>query len=187
MRSSAALAFAAMVLVSCSKPVPPTLTPKQATVTSITPLGLNLQLTFDATNPNAFALSAQQLTGTVSLAGHPLGTVSVPQAITLPPNATTTMQAAIAAQWLDLASVGQALVTGAQTIPYTVDGTVTVGGNSLNVALPYHMEGQITAADLKRAVGNSIGAINLAPAFNLLQQGGSGKPAALPSTPAKPR
>ena len=49
---------ASLFVVACSRPAPPTLTPKQAVVTSVTPAALGLDLTLDATNPNAVDLTA---------------------------------------------------------------------------------------------------------------------------------
>jgi hypothetical protein len=43
--------------------------------------------------------------------------------------------------------------------PYTIDGTVTIGGERLNVDLPLHMTGTITHEELVQVTTRSLPAI----------------------------
>jgi hypothetical protein len=41
-------------------------------------------------------------------------------------------------------------------VPYTVDGTLELGGSLLHVGVPFHLEGAITRDQLAGAVVNSL-------------------------------
>ena len=57
--------------------------------------------------------------------------------------------------WSDVGVVAQlALSTGA--VPYSVDGTLEMGGGLVNVGVPFHLDGTITHAQIVGAMMNSL-------------------------------
>ncbi|MDB4942559.1 MAG: hypothetical protein JWP97_2093 [Labilithrix sp.] len=141
---------------ACSKPQPPQLTPKEATVTDVAATGFDLRVKMDATNPNKFPISVRAVTAHVIIDGkQDLGTVTSTQAIDLPASATTSIDVPLNVKWKNLAGVAT-LAQATKPVPYTLDGTATVGGESLNVDLPFRMNGQITPQQLQQAVTKSL-------------------------------
>ena len=159
----AALFVAFAAALGCSKPAPPTLVPVSATVTQLTPVGIDLALALNATNPNGSDLSAQGVTAHVVLDRDiDLGTVSSSQAIVLPAGKTTPILVPLSVKWASLASIATLAQTTAD-VPYAVDGTVTMGGTLLNVGLPFHLDGNVTHAQLVSAAMRSIPGLEALP------------------------
>jgi LEA14-like dessication related protein len=146
----------ALVAVSCSRPSPPTLTPQRAEVTTIGTAGVSLLVEMAANNPNRFALSARQVTAAVTLdARYKLGTVTVAKAIELPAQKWTRIDVPLSIAWTDLPSIA-ALAASGRAVPYTVDGTVTVGGDVIRAELPFHLAGEIKREQLAGVFLNSL-------------------------------
>jgi LEA14-like dessication related protein len=147
---------AALTLAACSRPEPPTLTPERATVTAVTPAGLDLQVRFDAHNPNGFEIAARSVKADVKLDGKfDVGTVTVPVALRLPPRKHTPLEVPLSVKWRDVAGLAL-LAAGRRGIPYEVAGTVAIGGEKLNVDVPFRLTGTITQEQLIQALGNSL-------------------------------
>jgi hypothetical protein len=140
--------------LACTKPEPPKLTPKGIRVTSVTSTGLGVEADVDAENPNGFELSATAFTGRLVLDGKlEAGTVRVDQPFALPAHATTELRVPMTFAWSSLAAVAP-MATRA-SVPYTVDGTVTIGGR-LSLAIPYALSGTLTQAELVKIVASSL-------------------------------
>jgi LEA14-like dessication related protein len=143
-------------VTGCSKPVPPTLTPKEAKITSVDLLGIDLRVTMDAYNPNKIDLAVRAVSARVLLDGkHDLGTVTVTQPVTLPAGARTIVDVPLSMKWKDATLLG-VFATSKRSIPYTVEGTATVGGERLNVDLPFKMQGTVTQEQLAAATLKSL-------------------------------
>lgn len=156
MRAAVAYLAALLAVASCKKPEPPVLTTKDAKVTQLDPNGMNITVAVDAYNPNAMALSIQSATGHVLLDGkHDLGTVTVQKPVLLPPNAHTALDVPLRMQWPSVATLGLA-AAGRPTLPYVVDGVVRIGGERFSVEVPYKATGNLTQAEILKAVGNSL-------------------------------
>jgi len=157
--------FAGLVTVAaCSKPDPPVLTPKSAKVTAVTLVGIDLTVDVEAMNPNSVELSAQRVTGKVVLDGrYDLGTTNVTKVVTLPAGARTDVEIPLSITWKDATAL-VTLASSNRTVPFTVDGTVTVCGARLNVDLPFHLAGSMTHEELVQATTRSLPAI---PGFKL--------------------
>ena len=154
--SIAVLVLVLLAAFGCKKPDPPTLTPKQATVTGLTLAGVDLQLDVDALNPNSFDLQAQRVTARVVVDGkYDVGTVTVNSGLTLPAGKSVTISVPVSVKWTDLTQM-VTLAAANRPIPYTVEGTATIGGSTLNVDLPFHLDGTLTQAQLTQAALNSL-------------------------------
>jgi LEA14-like dessication related protein len=145
------LAFASATVVACSKPQPPKLTPKDVSVVAVSTAGLDLLLKIEATNPNGFTLSAQSFTGKAKLDDTwEMGTVTVSKPITLPPRTPTMLEVPMRLPWTDAMALAP-LATAHRPVPYVVEGTVRIGGDKLNVEVPYSMSGTITPEQIANA------------------------------------
>ena len=125
------------VAVACSKPQPPQLTPKEAKVTSVD-------------------LSVRTVVAHVIVDGNQdLGTVTASQPFNLPANARTVIDVPMSVKWKNVGSVAS-IAAAKRPVPYTVDGTATVGGERLNVDVPFKMSGTLTAEQLQQAGMKSL-------------------------------
>jgi len=140
----------------CSKPSPPTIVPEKVAVTRFDLTGLGLDISMSATNPNSADLTATSVSSHVVVdKTHDIGTVTLPEAVTLPAAQTTKVDVPIALTWSDIGVLAQlALTTGA--VPYTVDGTLEMGGSLLHIGVPFHFDGTLTHAQILGAAMNSI-------------------------------
>jgi LEA14-like dessication related protein len=149
--AAAALAAAA----GCSKPAPPTLTPQSLTVNGVDPSGLALTVTISATNPNSADLTVSDVSSHVVVDKHDVGTVTVPQSMTLPAGKTTKIDVPVKVSWSDATLLAQ-LAAGNAPVPYSVDGTLDLGGSLLHVGVPFHMDGSITHQQIVGAIVHSM-------------------------------
>jgi LEA14-like dessication related protein len=145
-----------IALAACSKPAPPTIVPESAAVTSMDVLALHLDVTLTATNPNAVDLPVKSVTGKVVVGQkYDLGTATIPEALTLPAGKATKVDVPMSVKWTDMAALAT-LAAGAATIPFTVDGTVDLGGDALSVSVPFHIAGSVSHEQLVGAALNSL-------------------------------
>jgi LEA14-like dessication related protein len=152
--------FAASVLivgvVACSKPQPPQLTPKSAQITAVDLTGFDLRVKMDAFNPNGIELSVRSVVAHVVVDGtQDLGTVTSSQPFVLPANAHTLVDVPLNVKWKGIGSVA-AIAQSKRPVPYTVDGTATIGGEHLNVDIPFKLQGTMTAEQLQQATMKSL-------------------------------
>ncbi|MFO0754950.1 MAG: LEA type 2 family protein [Byssovorax sp.] len=152
-----ALAFTAAVFAAaCVRPDPPKLTPVSATLVSISPTSMDVSVELDAENPNSIDLSARSVSAKLTLDGRiDAGSVNVAVPIKLPARKTTRFSAPLSVKWRELTSVAM-LVAQNRPVPYEVDGTVEVGGESLNVDLPFKIKGTVTHEQLVKAALGSL-------------------------------
>jgi LEA14-like dessication related protein len=156
--SSWAVAAMALVasLTSCAKPRPPEITPSKAEVTKLDLAGVDLRVTFDTFNPNAFDLSVQRVTAhVVADAKEDLGVVTSTEPFTLPAGKHLQMLVPLTMKWQSAGTLA-ALTASGRPIPYTVDGTAAVGGERLNVDVPFTVQGTLTQEQLERAAVRSL-------------------------------
>lgn len=158
------ISFAVMLAVlcvcaACSKPKAPQLTPQEAAVTSVDPSGFDMRVKMDAFNPNGFPISVRSITAHVIVNGtQDLGVVTATQPINLPANAHTQLDVPMNVKWKGIGGLAM-LAQATAPVPYTLDGTATVGGESLNVDVPFKLEGKITPQQLQQAALKSLQAI----------------------------
>jgi hypothetical protein len=150
------LSLALVCLCGCSKPSPPTLTPERASVTSVDPLGIQLDVALSAANPNKVDLSAQSVTAHLVVNRTlDLGTVTLPDAVTLPAGQSTKLDVPLSVPWTDLGAIAQLAMSSA-AVPFTVDGTVEVGGQTLHFSVPFHIDGTVSHDQMVRATLGSL-------------------------------
>lgn len=152
------LGAAALVLAmpACKKPQPPQLVPQSAKVMNVDVAGIDMRVTFDAFNPNAYDLSVRRVTAHVVIDGKlDLGTVSADQPISLPAGKRILVEVPIAVRWNGATALG-ALGAVKKVIPYEVDGTANVGGETLNLDVPFKLRGEITQQQLVNATLKSL-------------------------------
>src|SRR5688572_29177830 len=148
--------FAGWLAVGCGRPKPPTLTPEKGEVTSVGPEGIQLKLALTVDNPNRIDLSARSVTGRLLVDGkYDLGTVTVSEPFRLPSGQRTPLTVPMTVGWKDLGVV-LALAASNRNLPYDVDGSLNVGGDSINVNLPFHLSGIVTHEQLLKATLNSM-------------------------------
>jgi LEA14-like dessication related protein len=149
---------------SCSKPELPTLTPHRVTITQIVPAkGLDLSVELGVRNPNRVDLSARSLTAHVVVAQrYDLGSTTVTQAFTLPAEREVQLAVPLSLEWRDVGALASLALTNTD-VPYTVDGVVTLGGDVLNVDVPFRLAGTISPIDLLRAGLPSLPLMQPAP------------------------
>ncbi len=150
--AAAGVTFAA----ACSTPSAPTLAPEKVTVNRVDMTGLALDISMIATNPNSVDLTASGVSSHVVVdKTHDVGTVTLPETLTLPAGKTTRVDLPLTVSWSDFGALAQlALSTGA--VPYTVDGMLQMGGNLLHVGVPFHLDGTITHEQILAAMMNSV-------------------------------
>lgn len=138
-RRSLLLGALAALALGCSRPVPPRITPRSADVTGANAQGLGLRVHCVVRNTNDFALTVQHITVRLTLAGRDLGVTEVQSALRLPTNADVPLDIDVRAPWGDLPGIiGVTLFN--ENVPYRLDGTARVGGERLNVGVPFTLE-----------------------------------------------
>lgn len=148
--------LAAVLVVACSKPKPPTITPHSAEVKSVSPTALVLHTQFDVHNPNGFPLVVRKVSGKLTVAGSvDMGSTTVPSGVSIPANGTQRVASDLSVSWQNLGQLVPYAVSG-KPVPYSFDGKATVGGKSLNVDVPFSIKGQLTSEQLLSAGLNSL-------------------------------
>ena len=141
----------AIALAACEKPQPPSITPKEVRVTTVSPAGLDVVVRVEATNPNGFTLSAQSVTAKAKLDGRwEMGTITIAKPVVLPPRTPTVLDVPMTLPWSDMTAIAT-LATVPRPVPYVIDGTVRIGGEKLNADVPFTIGGTITREQLANA------------------------------------
>lgn len=135
---------------ACSKPQPPTITPKSAQVSALSTTGVQLTVSFDVTNPNGFPLIVHAVDGRFSIgagAGTELGQAHAEPSASIPAKGTSTVSSQLSVTWTNLSALIPFAISPA-AVPYRFDGTAQLGGESLNVNVPFELTGELTRAQL---------------------------------------
>ena len=148
LRSRGVIGLVALTLaVACVRPKAPTITPKSAQVRAVDATGVTLTVTFDVANPNRFPLVVHVVDGRFSLGGVELGKAHAEPASNIPAEGTSTVSSEIAVGWTNLAALTPFILSPA-AVPYRFDGSATLGGENLNLNLPFTVTGELTRAQL---------------------------------------
>jgi len=152
------VSLSGLTTLSCSKPKPPELTPRSAQVSALRADGVELLLVLDARNPNSFPIVCSSVTAAFELQnGTPLGNGSTAQAFSIPGESTAPISARLDVRWTSISALAPYALSR-QPLPYRLRGTARIGGEHLNLDLPFSIDGQLTeqqvmAAGLHGAAG----------------------------------
>jgi LEA14-like dessication related protein len=139
-----------LLAAACVKPQPPAVTPEVARVVRVTSEGVELEVTLGVKNPNAFALDAHEVEGTLIVeGGQRLGTGKSHPNRSIPAHGTSTVQSQVHIAWDDVPALQKFLLQ--ERVPYRFQGNVTLGGDTLHVTLPFEMQGTLTREQLLQA------------------------------------
>jgi LEA14-like dessication related protein len=142
---------------ACSRPAPPTLSPKRAAITSISPDGVAFDVILATTNPNDFDLTAGDVTAHFVLDGNvDVGTATFPQTITLPANTTKDIDVPISLHWVDILPLLEIAASNRPAVPYAVDGSLSLGGDLIHIQVPFRFTGTVSREQIVRATVRSI-------------------------------
>ena len=140
----------ALGIAGCATPQPPTVTPQVARVVEVDQKGVELQVTLAVKNPNAFALSAHEVKGTLFVeGGQKLGTGTSKPQQSIPAHGVATVDSRVKIAWDDVPALQKFLLQA--TVPYQFKGDVTLGGDTLSLTLPFEMKGTLTREQLLTA------------------------------------
>lgn len=152
----AALFLAASLAVSaCARPQPPRITPRAAAVTGVDGSGLRLRVQLMAHNPNSIDVTVQRIDVDVTIGGQALGRSTVSNRVRLVARQDVPISVDLTAGWRDLPGLLAASVLN-ENVPYRLDGTARVGGDRINVDVPFRMESTLPRRILIEAAGNTV-------------------------------
>ncbi len=133
--------------LSCS-PKQPTVTPQVVRITGVSTSGLSLMVDLDVHNPNSFPLIANAVNGSLRLTnGTELGQGSSRLQSSIPANGSSGVSAQMVVPWSNLGALAP-FALSPNPVPYTFRGEATIGGDSLNVKVPFEVSGQLTREQL---------------------------------------
>jgi LEA14-like dessication related protein len=154
---SLVLVAVAFVTLACSRPAPPTLSPKRAVITEISPDGVALDVLLATTNPNDFDLTAGDVTAHFVLDDRiDVGTATFAETITIPANTTKDIDVPISIHWGDILPLLEIAADNRPIVPYAVDGTLSLGGDFIHIRVPFRFAGTVTREQIVRATVQSI-------------------------------
>jgi len=148
----AAAVCLALLFTACSKPAPPKITTVKPKAVTIDQTGLKLAFDLGMQNPNGVDIPVEHATAHVVLDNTiDLGTVTIPEAVTLPAKGEATVPVLVPLQWGDFGQLAR-LASEQRDLSYKSTGTVTLGGALLNVTVPFEADGTIKRDELTRGV-----------------------------------
>jgi LEA14-like dessication related protein len=137
-----------LTLSGCAKPEPPRVTPKAIQVTALGPAAVDLAIELDVYNPNSFPLTAQSVEGSLLLgSGVELARGRAVPEHSIPAKDSATVTTALNVPWTNLGALVP-LATSDQPVPYKFVGAARIGGERLNVSVPFELNGQLTRPQL---------------------------------------
>lgn len=143
--------LAALLAVACSKPKPVQITPQSVQLASVGPDGVGVSLSLNVHNPNGFAIIAQSVSATFELQdGSELGRGSATKAFTIPAEGDAQLPADLSMRWTNLGALTPYALAG-KPLPYRISGTARLGGESLNLDVPFSISGQLTSQQVLAA------------------------------------
>lgn len=140
----------ALALLACARPRPPQVSPRVVQVAAVSPSGIDLDVQLNVHNPNTFSLSAEAVSGTLYVGneqrlGHGVARPEQP----IPGKSDGVVASRVHIDWADVTAVLPLLQQ--ERTAYEFRGDVTLGGESLNVTLPFSLSGELTRAELIQA------------------------------------
>jgi LEA14-like dessication related protein len=154
--ATAVLALAAPLLASCTKPELPTVKPVSGKLTGINTTGIEVEAKLEAYNPNDFDIEVRGYTATMVL-DHKInvGTITSQQKVTLPAKKKTTFDVPVNVKWNDATQLAP-LALSTRDVPWDAEGKVKIGGDMIDVELPFKVNGTLTHQQIVQAVNRSL-------------------------------
>jgi LEA14-like dessication related protein len=160
-RFGAALLALGLVLGSCSKPEPPRITPRSIRVATVSPTGVGLALELDVYNPNSFPILAQNVSGSFEVGnGVEIGRGQAQPKSSIPAKGSTVVASQLAVTWTNAAALAPYALSPAP-VPYAFRGVAAIGGERLNVDVPFTIKGELTREQVLQAGIRGLGGIGL--------------------------
>jgi LEA14-like dessication related protein len=152
---SASVALA-LFISACSGVGRPSVTPQTPQITGVSPSGLELGVDLKVDNPNPFPLIANEVKGTLYLAGDKrvgTGSANLDEAIDAKASGNVASRLDIA--WSSAGALREFI--GKATVPYTFKGELGVSGGPVNisVSVPFELRGELHR-DQIAAMGGSL-------------------------------
>lgn len=145
-----AILVSAALASACARPQPPSVVPHVVRLSAVSATGLDLDVQLQVHNPNSFPLAAEAVNGTLYGArNQKLGQGSSHPGESIPADSMRLVASQVHIGWDNLMAVAPLL--GAERIPYEFRGDVTLGGESINVTLPFSFSGELTRTQLLEA------------------------------------
>lgn len=149
-------ALLTVALAACSKPQPPTITAVTPTAVMADQRGITLGLQLGMHNPNRVSIPVKAVNAHVNLDDKvDLGDVQTSEAVTLPAGQDATVPVSIPIAWTDLGQMA-ALAGPPHDVKYKASGTVTLGGDLLNVTVPFEATGTIKQQDMAQGALKAV-------------------------------
>lgn len=133
--------------LGCS-PKMPTVTPQVARVMWVSPAGVRLAIEVDVHNPNSFPLMANAIEGVIEVGpGSTLGYGTAYPGGTIPAEGASRVITQVDVQWTNIAALTPFLMSPLP-VPYVFKGNARIGGDDVNLSVPFEVNGQLTRAEL---------------------------------------
>ena len=122
----------------------------------MSPTALVLHSEFDVHNPNGFPMIVRSVSGKLTVDDNiDMGSTTVPSGVSIPANGTERVASDLNVSWQNLSRL-LPFAMGGKPVPYHFDGRATVGGKSLNIEVPFRIDGKLSAAELLQAGLNGL-------------------------------
>ena len=139
------------IALACSKPEPPKVEAHSVRVSQVTLAGVTVRAELDVTNPNSFPLIVRTLGGKLLVGpGIEVGGGKLESGAHVPAHGTERVVGDMTLPWSNFAGFAPLAASG-KPVPYVFEGTANVGGESLNLDLPFRVTGEITREQMVAA------------------------------------
>ena len=143
-----------ILISACSGLGRPSVTPEAPQVTGVSSSGLELGVDLKVDNPNPFPLVANEVRGTLFLAGDKrVGTGSAKLDEPIAAQASGNVASRLDIAWSSAGALREFI--GKSTVPYTFKGELGVSGGPMSVSVPFELRGQLDREQLV-AIGGSV-------------------------------
>ncbi len=147
----------ALALLGCQKPEPPKITPHAARVVGVGPGSLSLIVELDVQNPNPFPLVARSVSGKLTAGdGIELGTGHAEPNGSIPAKGSALVPSQMSVRLANLAALAPMALSN-KPVPYVFQGTASIGGETLNLDVPFSVKGELTREQLLDAGLRGLG------------------------------
>ncbi|HWO14278.1 MAG TPA: LEA type 2 family protein [Polyangiaceae bacterium] len=147
----------ALLLSACSNFGRPAVTPQAPSVKGVSASGLELGVELKVDNPNPFPLVANDIEGTLFLAGDKrVGTASAKLDEPIAAEGSGNVQSQLEIAWSSAGALKEFI--GKSKVPYTFKGELGVSGGPVRASVPFELRGELDREQLA-----SIGGSLLAP------------------------